>query len=263
MIEKVFFFGIGLIFGSFLNSIAFRLEKKENFLLGRSYCPHCQHSLSWKDLIPVISFIFLGGKCRYCQKPISWQYPLVELASGFLFFLAFEIAGFFQNQNMCSLNQGLFQATIFSFLILIFIFDIKKYAIPEEVLYPFLFFILFWRIFEVLNFGSFNFFLFKNLLFSAFFSFPFFLLIFFSKEKLMGWGDFYLIFALSLYLSFPKIVFALLFAIFSGAIIGSFLILTGKKNLKSPLPFAPFLIFGTFFSIFFEKKLIAIFSSFF
>ena len=79
----VFIFGLTL--GSFLNCLIYRFEVGENFLRGRSYCPHCKHILSWKDLIPVFSFIILKGKCRYCKKPISWQYPLIELTTAILF----------------------------------------------------------------------------------------------------------------------------------------------------------------------------------
>ncbi|MCJ7786665.1 prepilin peptidase, partial [Patescibacteria group bacterium] len=67
----IFLFGLTL--GSFLNCLIYRFEVGENFLRGRSYCPHCKHILSWKDLIPVFSFIILKGICRYCKKPISLQ----------------------------------------------------------------------------------------------------------------------------------------------------------------------------------------------
>ena len=88
----VFIFGTAI--GSFLNCIVCRLEKKQNFLFGCSICPICGHKLGFFDLIPVLSFIFLKRKCRYCQKPISLQYPLVELATGILFVLIFWILDF-------------------------------------------------------------------------------------------------------------------------------------------------------------------------
>ncbi len=80
-------FIFGLIVGSFLNCIIYRLQTDESFLKGRSFCPNCKHTLSWQDLIPIFSFIILKGKCRYCQNKISLQYPLVELATGILFIL--------------------------------------------------------------------------------------------------------------------------------------------------------------------------------
>ena len=92
MLDLFFYFIIfvfGLIVGSFLNCVVYRLEIGGSFLKGRSFCPHCKHELSWQDLIPVFSLLFLKGKCRYCQQKISLQYPLVELATGVLFVLIF------------------------------------------------------------------------------------------------------------------------------------------------------------------------------
>ena len=93
---------LGLVFGSFVNAFAWRLHEQESLLekkkkpsakqlaklsivKGRSMCPECKHELAAKDLIPVFSWITLKGKCRYCGKPISWQYPAVELATALLF----------------------------------------------------------------------------------------------------------------------------------------------------------------------------------
>ena len=85
-----FVFAFGLAVGSFLNVVIYRLEKDESAFKGRSYCPHCKHQLAWKDLIPVASFLMLGGKCRYCGGRISLQYPLVELGTAMLFLLSFK-----------------------------------------------------------------------------------------------------------------------------------------------------------------------------
>ncbi|MBI2038330.1 MAG: prepilin peptidase [Candidatus Nealsonbacteria bacterium] len=117
-------FIFGLIVGSFLNSVVFRLEQSQSFLLGRSFCPHCKHQLSWLDLIPIFGFLILKGKCRYCQQKISWQYPLVELATGLIFLAIFN-----------------YQFTIFNFIIacffiIIFIYDLKHYIIPDRVVFP-------------------------------------------------------------------------------------------------------------------------------
>ena len=110
------FFILGTVTGSFLNCLVCRLHNKEDFLVKRSYCPRCRHSLSWRDLIPVFSFLFQKGKCRYCRKPISLQYPLVEIATGILFVLAL-------------LLHSYFLLVAFSFLIIIFIYDLKYYLI--------------------------------------------------------------------------------------------------------------------------------------
>ncbi len=78
-----FVFLLGLIIGSFLNCLIWRLHKKES-MLGRSYCPKCGQQIAWYDNIPILSFVFLGGKCRHCRKEISWQYPAVELCGDFV-----------------------------------------------------------------------------------------------------------------------------------------------------------------------------------
>ena len=89
LIYLPFIFLFGLIIGSFLNCLIWRLHQEES-LGGRSYCPNCRHKLFWYDNIPLLSFILLCGRCRYCQKKISWQYPLVELAVAILFVLSFS-----------------------------------------------------------------------------------------------------------------------------------------------------------------------------
>jgi len=112
-------FIFGLMVGSFLNSIIYRLPSGESFLIQRSYCPYCKHKLSWKDLIPIFSFLILKGKCRYCQKKISWQYPLIELATGILFFLVlwnFFHRGKFRPHRLF-VNFYLFPNYYFSFMI--------------------------------------------------------------------------------------------------------------------------------------------------
>ncbi|MBC7073919.1 prepilin peptidase, partial [Candidatus Parcubacteria bacterium] len=146
---------------------------------------------------------------------------------------------------------------------LIFVFDLKYFAIPEEILYSGVFFVFIVRAFQIFNFGNFDPSLFKNLIFAFLPSFCFFLIAFFSKEKLMGWGDFWISLLISLYLGFPKVIFALILAIFLGAIFGLFLIFLKKGTLKSKLPFAPFLFFGTVFALCFEKFFLRFFSLFF
>ena len=117
----------GLIVGSFLNCVIYRLEEGKSFLKGRSFCPDCKHTLSWQDLIPLLSFLILKGKCRYCKKPISWQYPLVELATGILFILIL---------NFSTRPGGVILFVVSCFLIVIFVYDLKHYIIPDKIIYP-------------------------------------------------------------------------------------------------------------------------------
>ena len=85
----IMIFYIGTCFGSFYNVVIDRLPKEINFVHSRSYCPSCKHSLSTVDLFPIISFLFLRGKCRYCKTSIPIRSLLIEILSGLLFFLSF------------------------------------------------------------------------------------------------------------------------------------------------------------------------------
>jgi leader peptidase (prepilin peptidase)/N-methyltransferase len=199
-------FLLGLAVGSFLNCVIYRLETGQSFLRGRSSCPHCRHMLSWQDLIPLLSFFILKGKCRYCQKPISFQYPLVELATGFVFLLIFHLQPTFALSQFIT---TLYLFIISPFLIIIFVYDLKHYIIPDKVVYPaivitFLYDILY-SLFIIYN-SKFL----IQLLFSAFGAAAFFLLfILISRGAWMGGGDVKLAFLMGLVLGWPNILVAL------------------------------------------------------
>jgi prepilin signal peptidase PulO-like enzyme (type II secretory pathway) len=248
----ILIFLTGLIVGSFLNCVIYRLEVGEGFLRGRSFCPHCKHQLSWQDLIPIFSFLILKGKCRYCQKKISWQYPLVEFITGSLFLLIWYAA-------VIKISEFLFLALISSFLIIIFVYDLKHYIIPDKVIYPAIAIALIFNFLPHQIFGGgFNqFSIFKFSILSAFGAALFFLMIVLvSRGKWMGVGDIKLAFLMGLVLGFPNILVALFLAFFIGAIIGIGLITTGKKTLKSEVPFGPFLVTGTFVALFWGESLV-------
>jgi len=251
----IFPFLFGLIVGSFLNCVIFRLEKKESFIKGRSYCPHCHHSLGFFDLIPVLSFLILKGRCRYCHHPISLCYPLVELGCGFLFLFAFQNQLANLELGFLNLFSFFLVLAIFCFLIIIFVFDLWHYLILDKIIYPALGLVILYRLVEILKFKSWN--LGMEYLFSGLATATFFLiLVVFSSGRWMGMGDVKLSFLMGLFLGFPKILVALIFSFFSGALVGTFLIILGKKTLKSEVPFGPFLVLATFISFFFSQKLI-------
>jgi leader peptidase (prepilin peptidase)/N-methyltransferase len=240
----VFLFGLSV--GSFLNCVIYRLEKKKSFLKGRSFCPHCKHILNWQDLIPLFSFLFLKGKCRYCQKKISPQYPLVELATGLLFVLTTHYS--LLTINYQSLLFTIYRLLPVCFLIVIFVYDLKHYIIPNKVIYP--------AIIIALIF-NFQFSIFNYSILSALGAALFFLLIVLvSRGKWMGLGDVKLALFIGLFLGYPDILVALFLSFLIGAIIGVGLISAGKKTLRSEVPFGPFLVIGTFISMFWGESLI-------
>lgn len=254
MFFSFFIFVFGLIIGSFLNCLIYRLERKEGFLKGRSYCPHCRHVLGWQDLIPVLSFFILRGKCRYCKQPISWQYPLVEISTGAVFLLISN--GIFNFQGLIDL---VFLLTISCFMIVIFIFDLKHYLIPDEITYSAIITALIYQLLKIANYGLriTDFKQLVNPLFSAIGASAFFLaLVLISKEKWMGLGDVKLAFFMGLFLGWPNILVALFLSFSVGAIIGVGLIFFGKKGWKSEIPFGPFLVLGTFLAMFLSGNIV-------
>lgn len=241
-------FIFGLIVGSFLNCVIYRLEQKESFLKGRSYCPNCKHQLFAPDLIPVLSFLSLKGRCRYCRRPISWQYPLVELATGFVFTLVFH------QFSTVGLASVVYFWAISSFLIIIFLYDLKHYLISDKVIYTAIALSGAWYLISGIFYA-------KDFAFSALYSAGlaalfFFLIVLVSKGKWMGEGDVKLAFFMGLFLGWPKIIVALFIAFFTGAIIGIGLMVLKKKTLKSEIPFGPFLVLGTFAALLFGEKII-------
>lgn len=235
ILHLILIFLLGLVSGSFFNSVIYRLEKKES-LKGRSYCPFCKHSLSWQDLVPIVSFFILKGRCRYCKKRISWQYPAVELAVGLLFSFLFYV--------LWPSSAFIYCLIIFSLLLLIFVFDLKHFLIPSEFLYPAIVIALFY------NFSL-------KAIITGCLSALFFLLIFLlSKGRWLGFGDVKLALFMGLFLGWPNILTALFSSFFTGAIIGIGLIFLKKKGWKSEVPFAPFLISGTFIAFFWGEKII-------
>lgn len=254
---EIFIFTIGLFIGSFLNLIIDRLPNGKNIFLGRSHCDFCAKDLNFPDLIPVFSFLFLKGKCRYCKKFIGFKYPMIEIITGFLFLIV--SLTFFKNLQTLLINwdfnflpKFIFALTITSILIIIFFID-YFYGVIEDSVLIFTFLIdLFWKIYFKVN--LLDFFL------SGALSFIFFYAIyFFSKKKGMGFGDVKFAFLIGFLLGPVKALIAFYLAFLTGALVSFILILWKKKSLKKDtIPFGPFLAFATFILYFWEIEKIII-----
>jgi len=260
-------FLFGLIVGSFLNCVIYRLAASErraspseagretggSFLKGRSFCPHCKHTLALQDLIPVFSFIFLKGKCRYCGQKISWQYPIVEISTAILFLLMTEA-------KPLSPETG-FLMVISCFLIVIFVYDLKHYIIPDKVIYPAIVIAL---IFNFQFLISKQFLIFNSQILSAFGAAAFFVfIVLLSRGRWMGVGDIKLSFLIGLILGWPNALIALFLAFFIGAIIGVGLVVSRRKRMKSEVPFGPFLVTGTILALFLGERIVDWYLTFF
>lgn len=245
----------GLSIGSFLNVVIFRLETEDEIINSRSKCLSCGHQLAWKDLFPLLSFAFLRGKCRYCKAKISWQYPLVELSAGLvlsvLFFQHFALGEvYFANLLVFALLSFVFFA-----LIIIFVFDLKYYIIPDRVVYSAIVAATIWSLSTSCFSNDPS--IFFNNLFAAIISGGFFLsLVLTTRGKGMGGGDIKLGFLMGMILGPVNVILALFIAFISGAVIGVFLMALGKKGMKSMLPFGPFLVFGFLASYFYSDQIL-------
>jgi leader peptidase (prepilin peptidase)/N-methyltransferase len=255
----VFFFGAAV--GSFVGVVVDRLSSNEPVWKGRSHCDHCRHKLHWNDLIPLVSFLMLGRKCRYCKEPLSWNFFMVELLTGLAFVLAaFSIFqdSWFMVTNLQYIILALYYFALIGSLIAIFFADLRFGIIPFKIVGFALFVSVFWFLLlpslyfspiEVSLLGFQTDFL--NALGAGFgASFFFFLLFILTKGRGMGFGDVVYAFLMGFILGFPKVILALYLAFVTGAIVAMILIAFHKKKFKGgTIPFGPFLVFGTIISL--------------
>jgi prepilin signal peptidase PulO-like enzyme (type II secretory pathway) len=249
-------FYFGCILGSFLNVVVLRLPKEES-LSGRSHCNHCQHELNWLDLFPLFSFIFLGGKCRYCGRRFSVRYFVFEVVAGAFFALAFWLI------NPAGLIGYLLLAKawiVISAALVVFMIDLEHFLIFDSVLLSaglpvlainlildYLNKNLSWSIYS-LSLGG----LFAGGLFAG----VFYLLWLFSKGKWIGFGDVKLMLFLGLALGWPNTAAAWLLAYFLGTAFALPLLISGKKQLTSRLPFGCFLSLSAIITLFYGTALV-------
>lgn len=241
----------GAIVGSFLNALIYRLPREINIAFPRSSCPECKKLITWYENIPVLSFIFLKGKCSGCGTQISRQYPLVELGCGV--FAALIAPRDFEPS---SLINFFFFFSVFSAFLVHFIVDLKHQILPDSInIYLALLFLLVsfmnnswthWLIGGALGLG-----------FPLLVSWVFYLL---KGQVGLGGGDIKLYGALGIYLGPIGVMQNIFLSCFLGALIG--LVLIGTKVIKrdNPIPFGPFIIIVGAFQIFLEswfKHLIA------
>jgi leader peptidase (prepilin peptidase)/N-methyltransferase len=226
---------IGLILGSFLNALLFRYNTGRSVMHGRSACMRCGHTLCALDLVPVLSFVFLRGRCRYCGAKISWQYPLVELVAAVL-----AVATFVLNPEPLWFAYWF---AVWMALLFITVYDLRHKIIPWSASLTLLGLALIYALF----FGTWL---------GAVWALPLFLLSAVSKGTWMGWGDGLLELSLGLLLGFTAGLTALFAAFWAGAFVGIALIaLRRGVTIKSEVPFAPFLIAGAALAYFLHADL--------
>lgn len=237
----IFAFLLGTAIGSFLNVVAIRLPKRRKFLQleQRSKCPNCRHILHAPDLVPIFSFIFLRGRCRYCHKRISPQYVLLELITGITFGLIvwqYGISG--------TTLVGLVGT---SFFIALGTIDASLKIVPDALSLPAIVTVLIVNILVISNFGtnSLSSIMLRSLggllLGAVIGSLWFWLQWLVSRGKWVGTGDIRLGALLGVFLGLPLTLVALFLAYITGSIWAVILLARRKVRLKSSIPFGAFL----------------------
>ncbi|HVN26369.1 MAG TPA: prepilin peptidase [Candidatus Paceibacterota bacterium] len=258
----VFLFIFGLVVGSFMNVIALRYDG-ERFVAdpavigGRSHCPHCGTTLRWYELVPVVSFVVQGRRCRHCQAAIGWQYPAVELVSALI--VTFVPAFLFSIADTTApvIVLSVIWVVIFEILLLVAYIDLRLGIIPDElnlalgVLGVFLL-IEIGGFFGLANHSFFGSFapafgyqgsLWLNHLAAALGATAFFaLLVGITRGRGMGLGDVKLAAPLGLIFGWPDIGMLVVVAFVSGALVGVGLIAARRRTMKGSIPFGPFLV---------------------
>ena len=247
--DLIFVIILGGLWGSFANVCIYRLPMDKGVVFGRSFCPNCKKLITWKDNIPIISFILLSGKCRKCKKKISLQYLVIELITIIYFLIVYYLFG-------VSITTLLFLFLGLSFVIIFFI-DLKHYIIPNVLTFS-LMIIGFVKSFDP-NLNP----IFPNFINSfiggIFGYFVIWSIIYFYKQvrkkEGMGLGDAKLLSAIGFWfgwISIPFVIFlssiiALLFVIPS--------LIKKSKKLSSQIPFGPYIIIGTLIYLIFESNI--------
>lgn len=241
----IFIILIGLVIGSFLNCLIWRLYKDET-IGGRSYCPHCRQQIAWYDNIPVLSFVLLKAKCRHCHKSISWQYPLVEIATAVLFLLAFYKDVFSDQFSFLLVRDWLLIVT----LIIVFVYDLRWQLVPMNVIWPMCAAMFILNIF--LGFSW------LTIIITAASATAFFFAQYvLTKKKGLGEGDIWL--GLLLGLAFPDFSQLLAIMVISygiGAAVSLGLLLSHKKEGKSKIALGPFLASGAIITLIWGEQII-------
>lgn len=223
----VFIFGI--VLGSFYNVVAYRLPKGESLIKPASHCPKCNHQLGASELVPIFSYLFLGGKCKNCKCKISPFYTIFELITGLLFVLSYLIFEF---------SIDFYIAIIFSSMaVIVFISDYQTMIIPDEVL------IIASILLAVCMFIKGGFPLLGESLLSGIIAFGGMFLIkilgdFLFKKESMGGGDIKLLFVLGLVIGFEMAITSIFLAAFIALPVSLIILFIKKSNV---IPFGPFL----------------------
>jgi leader peptidase (prepilin peptidase)/N-methyltransferase len=244
------FFLAGACVGSFLNVCIFRLPAELSIVKPASRCPHCKKPLKWRDNIPLLSYLLLGGRCRSCKRSISWQYPAVEALTGFYFALAFLHFQADPLRLVWALGLG-------AFCILLSVIDIKTMTLPDSIVLPAMALFGFtayvnpwlgtgWR--ERAGTMLTGFLVGGGILYGMGWLGAFVL-----KKDALGGGDIKLMAALGMALGWDRAMGGLFIGSILSGLLGLSLQATGRLSPQSPMPYGPFLCAGCLAVLFYPQ----------
>ncbi|MCC7289524.1 prepilin peptidase [bacterium] len=249
IVGAVFATGLGLIFGSFINAWVWRIETERSIAKGHSMCPHCKKPLKWYDLVPVLSYAVLAGKCRMCRKPISPRYPIVESMTAALFLVLFS---YFDPTNLLGWVKLVTLLAITVLLVGACSYDQKHSLLPDVFTTPALALSALYLLVIIAADPSQ---LWPRLAGIAVVTFFFYGLWRFSGGKAMGDGDIRLAAIMGMLLHPWQLAVATVAGFNAGAVVAVVLLLTGRKKRTDHIAFGPYLIFGLYFGLIFADKL--------
>lgn len=239
-------FIFGAVIGSFLNVVILRLpESGQSIVHPPSHCPECKEALKWYDNIPILSYVFLRGRCRSCRQPVSWQYPVVEMLSAVLavmlwFFYPWQIF----------ITRYIFACAL---LVIIWI-DIRHQIVPDLITIPGIvigFCLVFFN--PILSWydSALGIILGGGLLYLV--ALVYYLL---TKRQGMGGGDIKFLAMIGAFLGWQSLPFVIFASSLMGTLVGLFAMAKQKKGGQTVIPYGPFLAVAALLYIFFEKQIL-------
>ncbi len=237
----------GFILGSFLNVCIHRIPQKESLIRPPSTCPECKERIRFYDNIPLVSYVILGGKCRFCKKPISIRYPIVELLTGLLSVALFIRYGL-------TAHYFLFFAFSASLIVVSFI-DLRHNIIPDVISLPGILIGL-----AAVSVFRLNGLSWKDSLIGIIIGGGSLFLVgiiyeWLRKKEGMGMGDVKLLAMIGAWMGYTALPYIILISSLTGIFIGGGSLVLSKKGLGQRIPFGPFLVLGTLMTLFFETEL--------
>jgi leader peptidase (prepilin peptidase)/N-methyltransferase len=233
---------LGAVVGSFLNVVTARLPRRESLLTPPSQCPACRSPIRWHDNIPILSFLWLKGRCRECRASIPWRYPLVEAVTAGLFWLAVWRIG---------VQIDLVPALAFlSALVAITAIDLDHQVIPDRITLPGI------PLGLLANLLTKKLSLWDSVVGILAGGGIFFVIILVSRGG-MGGGDMKLGAMIGAYLGWKLTILTIFLAVFVGGAIAVWLLLMRARGRKDPVPFGPFLALGSAASLFWGKEILS------